>query len=250
MPLIETECVVLKTYNLAEADRIVVLLTRDHGLVRGVAKGAKRLKSKFGSALEPYSVVTATYFEKDSVELVSIQQIDLVQSSFAAAGNPHFLQKFSYLTELVIATLPPHDPNETLYRMVKACIETAMADGGTIDAVAVYFALWLLRLSGYMPDWNICEVCSRPFAESESAALVSSFQLACLRCRSASVREIDASMRSIVIAARRLTPPQFSAFSSASSESLSTLSVVMRQIISHSIGRQLPGEVSLAGEIR
>jgi len=250
MPLIETESIVLKTYNLAEADRIVVLLTRDHGLVRGVAKGAKRLKSKFGSGLEPYSIVKATYFEKDSVELVSIQQIDLVQSSFAAAGNPHFLQKFSYLAELLIATLPPHDPNETLYRMVKACIDTAKADGGTIEAVAVYFALWLLRLSGYMPDWSACEMCGQQFDESESAGLASNFHLACRRCRSASVREIDASMRLIVIAARRLTPTQFSACCSASSESLSALSLVMRQLISHSIGRQLPGEVSLAVELR
>ena len=56
MSLLETEGLVLKTYNLAEADRIVVFLTHGHGLVRGVAKGAKRLKSKFGSSLEPYTV--------------------------------------------------------------------------------------------------------------------------------------------------------------------------------------------------
>ena len=57
MSLIETESLVIKSYNLAEADRIVVFLTREHGMVRGVAKGAKRLKSKFGSSLEPFSVV-------------------------------------------------------------------------------------------------------------------------------------------------------------------------------------------------
>ena len=54
MSLIETESIILRSYNLAEADKIVVLLTRDHGVVRGVAKGAKRLKSKFGSGLEPF----------------------------------------------------------------------------------------------------------------------------------------------------------------------------------------------------
>ena len=64
MALIETESLVLKSYNLAEADKIVVLLTHDHGVVRGVAKGAKRLKSKFGSGLEPFSVVHSTYFQK------------------------------------------------------------------------------------------------------------------------------------------------------------------------------------------
>src|SRR5437016_8295193 len=117
MPLIETESIVLKSYNLAEADRIVVLLTRDHGIVRGVAKGAKRLKSRFGSGLEPFSEVLATYFQKDNLELVSLQQTDLIRSNFAVAADPDFLQKFSYLADLLISVLPPHDPSETLYRM-------------------------------------------------------------------------------------------------------------------------------------
>src|SRR6188508_2048067 len=102
MALIETESVVLKSYNLAEADRIVVFLTHDHGIVRGVAKGAKRLKSKFGSGLEPFSIVRVEYFEKEASDLVSIQKVDLVQSNFAAASNPDFLQKFSYLGDLLI----------------------------------------------------------------------------------------------------------------------------------------------------
>src|SRR5688500_16773151 len=111
MPLFETESLVLKSYNLAESDKIVVLLTREHGVIRGVAKGAKRLKSKFGSALEPFSVILAEYFQKDSSELVAIQKADLITSNFRAAGNPEFLQKFSYLVEVLITFSPPHDPN-------------------------------------------------------------------------------------------------------------------------------------------
>ena len=43
------DAVVLRTYKLGEADRIVVLLTRDHGQVRAVAKGVRRTTSRFGS---------------------------------------------------------------------------------------------------------------------------------------------------------------------------------------------------------
>ena len=77
MGLIETEGLVLKSYSLAEADKIVVFLTQEHGLVRGVAKGAKRLKSKFGGSLEPFSIVRLTYFQKEDRELVSIQQSEI-----------------------------------------------------------------------------------------------------------------------------------------------------------------------------
>ena len=123
MPLFETESIVLKSYNLAEADRIVVFLTRETGIVRGVAKGAKRLKSRFGSMLEPFSTVTLEYFQKEDRELVSIRHIDLIDSRFEKASEPEILHTFSYLADLLIAFVPPHDPNETLYRMAKACIE-------------------------------------------------------------------------------------------------------------------------------
>src|SRR4051794_35659143 len=171
MPLIETESLIIKTFDLAEADRIVVFLTRDHGMVRGVAKGAKRLKSKFGSALEPFTVATIEYFQKDAVELVSIQKAELMQSYFAAAGHPEFLHKFSYLGDLLVSFSPPHDPNETLYRMVKAAIETAATDPESLLSVGVYFELWLLRLAGYMPDWSKCDECGRMFEGEEQTMI-------------------------------------------------------------------------------
>ena len=92
MGLIETEGIILKTYSLAEADKIVVLLTQSQGLVRGVAKGAKRLKSRFGGGLEPFSVISLTYFQKEERELVSISHVELIQSYFESASNPSFLQ--------------------------------------------------------------------------------------------------------------------------------------------------------------
>ena len=64
MSIKESEALVIKSYNLSEADRIVVFFTRQHGIVRGVAKGAKRLHSRFGSTLEPFSTVNLTYFQK------------------------------------------------------------------------------------------------------------------------------------------------------------------------------------------
>lgn len=250
MPLIETESLVIKSYNLAEADKIVVLLTRDHGVVRGVAKGAKRLKSKFGSGLEPFSVVRTTYLQKEAVELVAIQRIDLIRSNFTAASNPDFLQKFSYLGDLVITFSPPHDPNETLYRMVRACIETAAADAGTLLSIGVYFELWLLRLAGYLPDWARCDGCGRAFDDVEETGVRTNFHLQCLNCRrSGSARVLSGSGRAIATAARRLSPEDFAKFSSSSTEDLACLSIILKQMISRSIGREVTGEISLATNI-
>src|SRR6478672_13018867 len=57
MPLYSDEAIVLRTRKLAEADRIITLLTRQHGLVRAVGKGVRRTTSRFGSRLEPFTHV-------------------------------------------------------------------------------------------------------------------------------------------------------------------------------------------------
>ncbi len=244
MPLFESKSLVLKSYNLAEADKIVVLLTRDHGVVRGVAKGAKRLKSRFGSGLEPFSEIKAEYFQKDNAELVSIQKTELLKSNFAAAANPEFLQKFAYLGDLLLAFAQPHDKDEKLYRMVKACVAAAADDvENNLGSVGVYFELWLLKLAGFLPDWSRCNHCKRMLEEKEEANIQASFQLLCANCRKAKSSKImDGKMREIVSAALRLSPDEFAKFTCEQDESVSDLSSILKQLISLSIGREIVSE--------
>ncbi|MFZ1701122.1 MAG: DNA repair protein RecO [Pyrinomonadaceae bacterium] len=246
MPLIETESLVLKSYNLGDADKIVVLMTHEHGIVRGVAKGAKRLKSRFGSGLEPFSFITAEYFQKDSQELVSIQRMDIVQSNFTAASVPDFLQKFSYLSDILIALLPPHDPNPTLYRMAKACIETAVSRPDAIQSLGVYFEIWLLKLSGYLPEWSQCDECGRTFEEAEKTTVRPNFHLLCGNCNRSSRRMLDKDGRSLAANAMRLSPADFTEFAASRSVGVADLSTILRELISHAIGREIAGETSLA----
>src|SRR5258705_12677542 len=65
VPLYTADALILRTYKLGEADRIVVFLTRDRGKKRGVAKGARRPRSRFAAALEPMTEVRLAYFEKE-----------------------------------------------------------------------------------------------------------------------------------------------------------------------------------------
>ena len=246
MPLIETEGLVIKSYNLAEADRIVVFLTRDHGVVRGVAKGAKRLKSKFGSGLEPFSVVRLSYFQKDAVELVSIQKAELVTSYFASASDPDFLQKFSYLGDLLAAFSPPHDPNETLYRMALACLAVPSSGPGDLAAIGVYFELWLLRLSGYLPDWSRCDECKRVFDDIETADVRANFHLICSGCRRIEGPPADAIQRWLYSSARRLSPADFAANAGDHPVAVRDLSATLKRIIASSIGRASVAETSFA----
>ena len=71
MPLYQDEGVVLRTVKLGEADRIVTLLTRDHGKIRAVAKGVRRTKSRFGGRLEPFMRVSLLIAEGRSLDVIS-----------------------------------------------------------------------------------------------------------------------------------------------------------------------------------
>jgi DNA repair protein RecO (recombination protein O) len=162
MGLHETEAFVLRTYKLAEADKIVILLTQNFGLLRGVARGARKLKSRFGASLELFTLISLTYHEKEARELVSISQTEIVSSYFHLAQQAELVETLNYLSELLIEFVPPHAPDEKLFRLVKACL-AALASAPTDYAeLTRYFELWLLKLAGFLPDVRTCANCRRP----------------------------------------------------------------------------------------
>lgn len=242
MALFETEGLILKSYNLSEADKIVVFLTQHQGLVKGVAKGAKRLKSKFGGSLEPFSIVNLSYFQKEERELVSIQEVELVKSYFDLASEIVFLQKFAYLTELLIQFSPPHDPNERLYRMAKVCLESSSENQQTLEIITLYFELWLLRLNGYLPNWNVCDVCKRELA-NESAGLLTNFHLICKNCQKAKSNTlISPDEREVFAQTQKMSPVKFIEYAETKSSEIKTISQILKRMISQIIGREILSE--------
>ncbi|WP_221584281.1 DNA repair protein RecO [Microbacterium sp. G2-8] len=87
MPTYRDDAVVLRTHKLGEADRILTLLTRQHGKVRAVAKGVRRTSSKFGARLEPFMVVDAQLYIGRSLDIV--QQVDQLGAYGAAIASDY-----------------------------------------------------------------------------------------------------------------------------------------------------------------
>ncbi len=210
MPLIENESIVLKSHDLAEADRIIVAITRDHGVIRGVAKGIKRLNSKFGSTLEPFNIIRLTYFQREDRELVSIQNADLLRSNFIVASRPEVLSAYSYFGDLMLAFSLPGDPNQVLFRMLKACLETEMPAGSDNLLLRFYFESWLLRLAGVLPDWRRCHTCGREFFDDERPAFDSAQHLVCENCHAGRLTgPISLGWLTAIRSVRKETPEDF-----------------------------------------
>ena len=149
MPLYTAEALVLRTYKLAEADRIVVFLTRDRGKKRGVAAHARRPRSRFTGALEPLTEIRVAYFEKERRELVHLNYAETVRSPLAAA-DPESLAYSHYFAELIDAWAAEADADERLFRLGVSVLD-ALASGAPGDPLARYFECWLLRLQGVYP---------------------------------------------------------------------------------------------------
>ncbi len=163
MSLHTTEALILRTYKLNDADRIVVFLTRDRGKKRGVAKGARRMRSRFGAGLEPFTRASVVYFEKENRELVSLNTVDTLRSPLSAK-EPEALGYVGYLAELIDEWAPDSDPNETLFRLGAATLD-ALADAVPIERLVRYFEYWLLRLQGVYPSLAACQQCGQELME-------------------------------------------------------------------------------------
>ena len=156
MPLHTAEAIVLRTYKLGEADRIVVFLTRDRGKKRGVAKGARRQRSPFAGALEPLTEVRVAYFESERRELVGLNYAEAVRSplllaSPAASTQAGHYMLVEYFAELLDEWAQDSDADDRLYRLGASMLD-ALTAGAPIEPLARYFEYWLLRLQGVYPE--------------------------------------------------------------------------------------------------
>ncbi len=149
MPLYSAEALVLRTYKLSEADRIVVFLTRDRGNNRGGAKGARRPRSRFTGALEPLTAVNVAYFEREGRELVGINYAETVLSPLRLSSGA--LEHVGYFAELLDEWAQDADADERLFRLGVGALE-ALGAGVPVAPLARYFECWLLRLQGLYPD--------------------------------------------------------------------------------------------------
>ncbi|MGH9426190.1 MAG: DNA repair protein RecO, partial [Terriglobia bacterium] len=200
---------VLRTYNLAEADKIVVLLTRANGLVRAVAQGCRRLKNRFGAALEPFTLLQISYYQKENQDLVSLRQAEILKSHFHLSSDAAMLTGLAYMADLVIEFSPPHQANEKLFRMVKACLEAVAASPSDLQTVLRYFEIWLLKLEGFLPDIKRCAECHLTFEENRIAFLGSDLVLRCRSCSQGMGTALSDKLHRQLRASQKLAPCVF-----------------------------------------
>jgi DNA repair protein RecO (recombination protein O) len=166
MPARVSESFILRNYPFREADLIVSFFTRDQGKLRGTARRARRPKSGFGSGLERLSQVQMAYYQRETRELVSLDSCELICSQFELASDYTAGVALDYLAEVAEQLLPPGEPNERFFRLLVAVLEyMRVQQGAAVWDAVLYFSLWAVRLSGFLPEDLRVSAESRGIAE-------------------------------------------------------------------------------------
>jgi len=163
VPLMRAKGFVLRNRPLGEADRLVTCFTLELGKVSGVAKGAAKLRSRFGSSLQPLSLIRLVLFGKETHSLYRIDHTDILASFQTLRDDWEKLRPALYAVELVDALVAESDPQSRVFSLLEALL-TAMTQGwaSQLDVLLRLFEVRLLTLLGYGPLLHQCVICQRP----------------------------------------------------------------------------------------
>jgi len=151
------EAIVLRTWPFHEADLLVSLFTREHGRVKGVARHAMRSQRRFGGALEPMTHVRATYVERPKQELVRLDAFEILSSPMSRPVDYARTAALQLVAEVLEEALPEGAPEDAVFRLALAVLDELQV--GRVWMPATYFALWMNRLMGWMPELGRCAAC-------------------------------------------------------------------------------------------
>src|SRR5262245_56220494 len=160
MAIVTTEGVVLKTHALGDTSRIVTAYTRDHGLRKFVAKGARKTPSRFGFALEPLSRSRFVFYLKPDRDLQLLSAADTLKPTGSRIGDLTRLAHAQAATELIDPLVWGEEPHAELVDLLAATLVAAtQAPIAALPALTIAFDLQVASLLGYRPRLDACAGC-------------------------------------------------------------------------------------------
>jgi DNA repair protein RecO (recombination protein O) len=175
--------VVLRTYRLGEADRIVVFMTEQHGKVRAVAKGIRKTTSKFGARLEPLTHVDLLLWQGRS-DLDIVNQVEVINTFRQVREDLDRVAQGVALLEVTDQIAQERHPDRQLFAMLVGALKALSEPTNDPTLLAPSFFLKALALDGALPELSGCASCGEPEGEVELVAFdLTEGGALCRRCR-------------------------------------------------------------------
>ncbi len=181
MPLYRDEAVVLRTHKLGEADRIVTLLTRGHGRVRGVARGVRKTTSRIGARLEPFSHVDVQLYEGRSLDTVTQVESISAYGADLSSDYPRWTAGTAMLETAERLTPEEREPATQQYVLLVSGLRALVARDHEPGLILDSYLLRSLAIAGWSPSFEDCARCGAP--GPHRAFSVVSGGMVCTNCR-------------------------------------------------------------------
>jgi len=183
VPLFRTEGIVLRSRELGEHDRLVSLYTRDLGRLHAVARGARRLRSRFGAALELFTWGEAVGFEREGRDLLRLDHFDIRHSFRGVREDLERLGQGARMLEAVSRLTGERDPQPSCFALLLRAVRALEAHAPA--RVQLAFTLRLLDLAGHRPRLDRCASCQRAVGTTGVTFVVAAGTVGCRPCRPA-----------------------------------------------------------------
>jgi DNA repair protein RecO (recombination protein O) len=222
MALLSTDALVLRGYKLGETSRIVVLLTRERGKLRAVARGARGRRPRYRSALEPLSEVKVSLYGRQGAELLRLGDAELVRSAFRASEQGLDAALFlSSCAELLDAFCSEGEAEDKVYRLALAVVRAA--ESGTSPTLLTrYLEAWLLKLHGLYPPLDRCAGCGASLPAGPLRYHAAAHGFVCDACPAASGPVLSAAARALLGVLFKTAPEALGADHDAAAGELET----------------------------
>jgi DNA repair protein RecO (recombination protein O) len=160
--LYRDEAVVLRAQKLGEADRIISLLTREHGRVRAVAKGVRKTTSRLGARVEPFMLIDVQLYEGRSLDTVT--QVETIGAyGLSIAGDyARYTSATAMLETAERMTETEREPAVQQFLLLAGGLRTLAAGSHDPSLVLDAYLVRSLSVAGWAPSFVDCARCGAP----------------------------------------------------------------------------------------
>jgi DNA repair protein RecO (recombination protein O) len=161
---IQTEAIALKVYDFGDADRIFIFLTPGQGIIKIVAKGIRKPKSKMGGHIDVLSKINAYISLNDN--LSNLSQVETIENYKTIKEDLTLISVGFYLLELSEKFSVENDPNNDIYYLLSITLDK-IDKSVHKELLMRWFELNLLSLSGFLPDLYNCQISGETLLEGD-----------------------------------------------------------------------------------
>lgn len=202
--IVKTRAIVLKSMKYGETSKIVTFYTKDFGKIKGIIKGARKAKSKFGSSLETFSYVQMVMYKKENLSLHLVTQCDLLKIFKTITEDLNKLSVGLKIVELIDKISHDEERNPQIFKLVIDVFDALDVQTENIQNIFCVFEIKLIELLGYRINFNRCGICKKNIFEVGNLSTELVFDSSrgspvCSNCKSHALYPVNLSIQNCKI---------------------------------------------------